>query len=318
MGYAFLSCSALPTLSVLNWDVGNVTDMGYMFYNCAALQILDVSNWDTSKVTNMGSMFQKCTSLKTLDVSKWNTSSVTNMRSMFSMNNYGNNPPPLSVLDVSNWDVSNVTDMGWMFYGVGNLKMIDVSKWDVSKVVIFHHMCAHSRNLVVNGYENWKLDSCKHLNAIFHSTARSDWDMSNWDVSGVETFSQMFENSKAVTIRGLNKWDTSSGKSFCEMFSGCQYLEELDLSNFDTSNADDAYVDPLNGDTNCGMYNMFGQKFYNEDGSLNTSNYMCRLQKITLGSKFNFKGNGNKEAPDKLKTMEVLPNSGIENEPFIV
>ena len=31
-----------------------------------------------------------------------------------------------------------------------------------------------------------------------------------------------------------------------------------------------------------------------------------------------FKGNGNKEAPDKLQPMEVLPNSGIENEPFIV
>ena len=294
MNNVFRLCTALETLDVSKWNTSSVINMQYMFYNCTALQTLDVSKWNIGNVTNMQAMFGMCTALKTLDVSKWNTSSVTNMRSMFSMNNYGANPPPLSVLDVSNWDVSSVTDMGWMFYGVGNLQTIDVSKWDVSKVVSFHHMCAHSGKLVINGYENWKLDSCKTLNAIFHSTARTDWDVSNWDVSGVENFGQMFENSKAVTIHGLNNWNVSGAKTFYEMFSGCQSLKELDLSSFDTSGADDTYIDPYRNEVvPGGMYNMFGQKFYNEDGTLNTSNYMCRLQKITLGSKFNFKGNGN-------------------------
>lgn len=212
----------LTSLNLTGWNVTNkCTSIRSIFLNCQLLKTVDVSNWDVSGVTEMYGSFQKCTSLETLDVSKWNTSSVTTMRSMFSMNNYGANPPPLSVLDVSNWDVSNVTDMGWMFYGVGNLQTIDVSKWDVSKVVSFHHMCAHSGKLAVSGYENWKLDSCKTLNAIFHSTARTDWDVSNWDVSGVENFGQMFENSKAVTIRGLNNWNVSGAKTFYEMFSGC-------------------------------------------------------------------------------------------------
>lgn len=291
----FQYCSNLKQLNINAWDTSNGTSMAAMFYNCASLTTIPVDNWDTGKVTTMKSMFSKCTALQNLNVSNFNLSSCTDISSMFSMNNYGSNSPPLTELDVSNWDVSNVVEAGWAFYGLGNLKALNVSKWDVSNISSFHHMFAWSYSLIIEGLENWNPKNAKTLNALFHSNKNTFYDLSNWNVSQVENFGQMFENQKAVTeIKGLNKWDTSSSKTFYEMFSGCGALTELDLSSFNTLNADDTYIDPYrNATVPGGMYAMFGYKSYKEDGSVEPYNWMMNLKKITLGPNFSFIGNGN-------------------------
>lgn len=79
-------------------------------------------------------------------------------------------------------------------------------------------------------------------------------------------------------IVGLEDWDTSSGITFEEMFSGCHALKELDLSSFDTSSAYDGYT-TINGDKD---YRGFRYMF----SSVNS------LQKLVLGEKFSFDGNG--------------------------
>ena len=304
----FQNCRSLTSVDVSNWNTSSVTDMSYMFQSCTSLTTIDVSKWDVGKVQNMQQAFCKCTSLTTLDISNWDLSSCTTIKSMFEMNNYGENPPPISVLDVSNWNVSNIADMGWAFYGLANLKTLDVSKWNVSKVESFHHCFAWCTKLVITGLENWKPINAKTLNAIFHNNKMTSLDLSGWDVSKVENFGQMFEMcTQLKEIKGLENWNTSSAKTFYEMFSRCSSLEELNLSSFNTKNVTDTYRDPQrDAIVPGGLYRMFGYIDYST-GVANPINVMHRLRKITLGENFSFYGDGT-----ALNGPKALPTTNPE------
>ena len=80
-----------------------------------------------------------------------------------------------------------------------------------------------------------------------------------------------------MEIIGLDKWDTSKGIAFDEMFNQAWSLKELDLSTFDTSSAKNYGVMQNNG-----IYYGYSSMFSG----------MGSLQKLTLGEKFVFAGNG--------------------------
>ena len=106
----FQVCSSLTSLNVSNFDTSNVTNMGYMFGGCSKLTSLNVSNLNTSNVTRMNGMFKDCSSLTSLNVSNFNTSNVTTMNVMF------NDCSSLTSLILSNFNTSNVTYMYSIFY----------------------------------------------------------------------------------------------------------------------------------------------------------------------------------------------------------
>ena len=103
--------------------------------------------------------------------------------------------------------------------------------------------------------------------------------MSNLVTKNVTSFEQMFESCHKLTeIIGLENFDTSNGFGFEEMFQNCSSLKELNLSSFDTTKAKDGEPTSANGSTTRTLLNMF----YN----------MRSLEKITLGEKFSFNGDG--------------------------
>ena len=271
----FKGCNKLVDLPVQNWDTSNVTNMSFMFDNCHKLIDPPVQNWDTSNVTDMSFMFNHCYALTSnLQIQNWNTSKVTTMNAMFQTDH----ALGMKTLHIENWDMSNVTDVGWMFWGQRELTSLDVSKWNTSKIQSFHHLFAHCTNLVPIGIENWDTSSATTFNATFHNTAATSYDISKWNTSNCESFSQMFEYCHNLqSIVGLDKIDTSNSKSFCEMFADSG-LVELDLSNFNTLNADSTYIDPNNNEQG-GMTQIFRG--------------MTALKKIKLGENFSFNGKGN-------------------------
>lgn len=287
---AFSWCYSLTELNVSGWNTESCTTMTTMFGECRSLEELNVSNWNTSACTDMSYMFAYCYSLKELNVSNWDVSKVTDFRNMFAGTDYGEQHMQVTEIDVSSWDTSSASNMGWMFYGNPQLKTLDVSKWDVSKVTNFHHMFAWCTGLEIKGLENWNPKSAIHTNAMFHSNQTSNYDLSNWDVSNVENFGQMFERNTRVTeIKGLEKWNTSKGKTFNEMFYGCTNLKVLDLSSFDTRAAQDGWIDEIRNLSLPGMQSMFG---LNSTETSHDYGGLCRLEKITLGPNFSFNGNG--------------------------
>lgn len=269
-------CISLISIGDLsNWNVSNVTNMEYMFLNNKKTTSLgDLSNWNVSNVVNTLQMFCGCEALASIgNISNWNTSKITSMSNMFSgcskLTNIG---------DLSNWDTSNVTDMSFMFWSASSIKEINVSKWNVSKVANFDHFAAHA-GLRRKGIENWKTTSATNMNAVFHNCAEEELDLSGWDVSKVQFFCQMFENSPNLKrIKGLEKWNTSAGLGFDGMFERCSKLEELDLSSFDTSKAKNGVDGSTNGHKTATLNNMF----------LSCNN----LKKVKVGPKFSINGNG--------------------------
>lgn len=273
--YMFSDCSSLVTIDTSDFDLGDVVSFKGMFNNCHKLIDPPVQNWDTSNVTDMSFMFNHCYALTSnLQIQNWNTSKVTTMKAMFQTDH----ALGMKTLHIENWDMSNVTDVEWMFWGQRELTSLDVSKWNTSKIQSFHHLFAHCTNLVPIGIENWDTSSATTFNATFHNTAATSYDISKWNTSNCESFSQMFEYCHNLqSIVGLDKIDTSNSKSFCEMFADSG-LVELDLSNFNTLNADSTYIDPNNNEQG-GMTQIFRG--------------MTALKKIALGENFSFNGKGN-------------------------
>lgn len=276
----FSGCSSLTTVDTTNFGMAEMTNCWSMFKDCHKLVDPPVQNWDTSNVTNMSFMFNNCYALTSnLQIQDWDTSKVTTMHAMFQTDH----ALRTKTLHIENWDMSNVTDVGWMFWGQRELTSLDVSKWNTSKIQSFHHLFAHCTNLVPIGIENWDTSSATTFNATFHNTAATSYDISKWNTSNCESFSQMFEYCYNLqSIVGLDKIDTSNSKSFCEMFANSG-LVELDLSNFNTLNADSTYVDPNNNEQG-GMTQIFRG--------------MTALKKIKLGENFSFNGKGNTASGD--------------------
>lgn len=286
----FSDCQALTSIGdISNWNTSKVTNMGYMFSNCRAFTSLNLSNWNVSNVTSMEHMFSGCQSLTSLDLSNWNTSSLQNTIAMLQ------DCTKLKDIDLSGFDFSKTTDMSFMFYGCSSLGEIDVTNWDVSNCISFDHFAAHAK-LKRKGIENWNTKSAVNMNAMFHNCAEEELDLSGFDTSKVQFFSQMFENSPNLKrIKGLEKWDTSSGLGFEEMFERCYKLEEVDLSSFDTSKAKN---------------NVEGSKNGHKTATLNHMFYQCNnLRKIALGPKFSINGDGSNTS---LANMLAFPAPSAE------
>lgn len=312
----FGSCTALKVLNVSNWDVSNCENFNGMFIGCNEIEELDVSKWhiNASKISEIQMPFSNCTKLKKIDLQNWPMSKVmtsglftgcSSLEEILLPNDWlvGKTSASkifqekslLKTLNTENWDTSTVKDMSFMFYGCSSLKEIDVSKWDVSKVQNFDHFAAHA-NLRRKGIENWNTSSATNMNAMFHNCAEEELDLSGFDTSKVQFFSQMFENSPNLKrIKGLDKWDTSKAIGFDEMFGRCYKLEELDLSSFNTSKAKNGVQASGNGHTTGTFRN-----FCND----------CRnLKWIKLGPNFSVNGDGtNTNAEYKL----ILPTPSTD------
>ena len=286
----FDGCTGLSSINVSKWDVHNAKTFYTMFENCTSLTSIDVSDWDVSNCEDFSFMFNGCTNLVSLDVSKWNVGNAKTFVSLLQ------NCTSLANIDVSNWNVSNCTNMGCMFYKCSKLTSISIENWDVSKVTSFDHMFAHCYDLADYDISKWQVTSaCTNFNATFHSTKVKSIDVSNWDVSNVIAFPQMFEDmTNLEEIKGLNTWNTSNGIDFAQMFMCCSKLKELDLSSFDTrkAKADGTSTSPNGSTASCTM-DMFKD--------------MTSLEKITLGEKFTFEGDGTADT----KYYGVLPTPTI-------
>ncbi len=288
----FGNCANLEVLEVGDWDISGITDLTGTFQHCYKLKTIDVARWDTSNVTTMHGTFNACTGLEELDISNWDVRKVTNFTMMFQ--GKGSNAMDMKIkkLDVSKWEPNSAERIGHMFYGCAQLTELDLSGWNMPNLYTTSHMFADCINLEVIDVSGWRTgEKWLSMDAMFNDCRKVKFlDVSSFTTSGVTEFSQIFEACWALEeIKGLENWDTSNGKSFDQTFLSCGSLKELNLSSFDTGNA--CYGNKhLNGDVSTGFSQMFSG---------------CNsLQKLILGEKFDFDGNGTVTA------VATLPNPG--------
>jgi len=79
------------------------------------------------------------------------------------------------------------------------------------------------------------ISAIKDLSYLFEEQNISEIDISEWDVSHVESMRGMFQNCRYLKTPGdLSKWNVSNVEDMSWMFNGCQCLTKLgDLQNWE-------------------------------------------------------------------------------------
>lgn len=173
----FLSCSALTSITLGDYEAPLLTNTRQMFYGCTSLTGINLSNLDVSHVVDMGRMFNNCSSLTSLDLSNFDTSSAEDMEYLF------NGCAALTSLDVSNFDTSNVTDMQYMFGNRIGVATLDLSSFNTSNVTNMLGMFYNAKNMT------------------------TIWVSSLFDVSAVTTSTSMFGGMTTKMTGGAGtKW----------------------------------------------------------------------------------------------------------------
>lgn len=82
---AFDQCRKLTTLTLLNKNLANITNLGlsYTFRYLEKIETLDLSNLNVSNVQQMPYCFYYCLKLENLDLTNWTLTSANNMSYMF-------------------------------------------------------------------------------------------------------------------------------------------------------------------------------------------------------------------------------------------
>lgn len=174
------------------------------FQSCYKLTEFKADGLDLSSVRNMSRMFGECTRLPTVDWNGVKSGQVENMSEMFYR---------CEALKSVNWgtfDTASVTDMSSMFRQCLSLADIADVKLDTSGAV--------------------------SMLGMFKSCNITSADMTDWDMSSVESTQFMFEQCDKLTYVDLSTAHTTPHiKSTNFMFSRCTALTTIDLSGWDFS-----------------------------------------------------------------------------------
>lgn len=135
-----------------------------------------------------------------------------------------------------------------------------------------------------------------------------------------EDSSYMFSDVSANTgsgfknllyINGLDILDTSNSKDMSHMFFYCSKLQSILVNNWNTDNCENFLLmfDVCNSLSEIDLTNFNTKKSTKMNGMFRT---MVRLKKVTLGSNFNFSGNGTASQKAILPTPSISYIAGTD------
>ena len=141
-------------------------------------------------------------------------------------------------------------DSNNMFYNMRSTEEILFENFDTSKVTSMRQMF-YFYDTITADYDsalkrldlsNWDISNVETLRAFLgYSISLKSIDLSGWNTSKVTNMGYMFQNCESLTeIINMN-FDTSNVEDMESMFLRCASIEELDLSSFDTSNVTDMH-----------------------------------------------------------------------------
>ena len=323
----FYGCESLTSLDLSSFDTGNVTDMRSVFQDCKSLTSLDLSSFDTGNVTNMICLFSECDSLERISLGtgfKWvGTNGYLPTPSSayiagadgkwYDADGNGYAPADIpsnkamtytAVAPKSAFAVYSADDQSLTFYKRAGVPSAGDTFED--KTVTEVYTGFETETYGPNNSAPWSA----HYNRIetvviadggiapkstaswfkgFH-TLRSA-DVSKLDMSKCKDVSYMFWECNALGSIDMSTWDTSSFENVSYMLGFCRSLRELDVLGWNVSNITNME------EVFCACSNVRTLDISTWDNS-KTENMdhafegMSHLEKIKLGDKFNWIGDG--------------------------
>jgi surface protein len=223
------------------WDTSNVNLMSQMFSSCSTFN-QDISGWNTASVTSMASMFQSA-SVFNQNLGSWSQALLdgTGISAMFyNARDFNNGGSP----DIDNWDTSALTTFNRVFRGASDFNQ-DLNSWNTALVESFREMFYGATSFSAGTLSGWErttpgdvstVASVTDFTRMFRATDFNG-DISGWNVSGAETFDQMFHSCNTFN-RDISGWDVSGVDDFAAMFYRADSFDR-DLSGWNLSSATD-------------------------------------------------------------------------------
>ena len=226
----------IKTITKMQLDTSNVTNMNNMFNGCSSLTTLDLSNLNTSKVTTMQEMFSGCTSLTSLNLSDLNMKKLQYVAHMFydcsSLTDvFINQEVTLNRLtnNLSKGDISYIPKTATIHYNGVEYKWHN-SKWTIS-------------NSNVHVLYGEAVDASKALPTItLNNEVNTPKLYTPFNIFHLETWSDAaptiisFNNKSNIKSISKIQLDTSNITDMSNLFNGCSSLTTLDLSKWNISN----------------------------------------------------------------------------------
>jgi surface protein len=226
------------------WDTSKIIIMTGLFARCRDFSYNFVESWDTSSVTDISYLFWSTDNF-TSDISGWNTNNVTTMSHLFNAASNFN-------LDLSNWgtNLNSLTDISNMFSNQISFTNSSIKDWNVSNVENMDSIFSFDKLFgmyLIKQPDDFKIDlNTANMNSsnLSHQTTGFEVDLSNWDVSKIQTTSLSFNAINFNNLdkpyifngTGLNKWKTSSLQNMSYMFSGTIGLDATFTKDWNVSN----------------------------------------------------------------------------------
>ena len=103
---------------------------------------------------------------------------------------------------------------------------------DVSNVRVMQNLFDYVNNDVIVDdsidISEWDVSNVETMIKMFYECRSFDSDLSNWNVSNVESMALMFENCSNFTGKGLDKWNVRKLKTkYYDIFNNCKKLKKI-------------------------------------------------------------------------------------------
>ena len=131
------------------------------------------------------------------------------------------------------------TSVDRAFYGATNLEVNATDIPDFSNTTNFQYMFLDCSSITgTNGFANWTLNTnptaTVSFSTMFQSATKFNGDISNWDVSRVNTFDGMFNNAQKFN-QNIGNWNVSNVINMSAMFQNA-ILFNQNIGNWNVAN----------------------------------------------------------------------------------
>lgn len=261
----FSDCPNLIKVNCNDWDLRKVVRMENVFSSCPNLTYVDVSNWDVSNVKHMRNVFYDL-GLKSLDVSAWKLDNlsyydclidetydleylnISNIDLSYIQRNNGErfvgyySSSYVKTVDFTNLNLRGIENLDWFFDCFECVEtLIGIETLDLSDAESLEGFFAYCYEYPAECLDcsNWNVSSkCKTLEMMFQDVEKvKSINVSNWDVSNVETLHCTFENMyHCKEIIGLETWNTKNVRDMASTFAGNMNLKSFkNIKRWNTS-----------------------------------------------------------------------------------
>lgn len=147
------------------------------------------------------------------------------------------------LLAIENLNVKYVSKFNMAFQSIYNIKDLDLSLWNTKNAKSFASMFSPS-NYGGKGIENWDISNVQSISEMFNMCKNiGSVDFSKWDVKNIKTMVKTFAYSN-VNGKTLENWNLENAIDIDNMLEGC--TNNMDLTKWDAPNLrDDTYLNYL-------------------------------------------------------------------------